>query len=354
MKKILVIDDSTLMRRVMSDIIITTKEYIVAYTASNGVDGLAILEENSDIAAVFCDINMPRMNGLELLQIAKLRNINVPFIVFSSKENIHDTVTALELGAIEFIKKPERVLGKKNLAFEESVIKALKMASLSNDKINDNKTSLIKSSARTSELSIGNDDNNGKERKLVAIVCSTGGPKALQLVIPKLPKNLAAPVLVVQHMPEGFTETLANRLNDISKINVKEATNNETIKNGTVYIAKGGKHLTLEYSQRKAKIKFDDSPPVVGLKPYGNIMFESLSEMPYDEIICVVLTGMGNDGTKGIIKLSRSKKLHVIAQDEASSTVYGMPRAIYESGITNCVCDINDISEEIIKKVGVL
>lgn len=356
MKKILVIDDSTLMRRVMSDIINSTNEYIVAYTAGNGVDGLTILEEKDDITAVFCDINMPRMSGLELLQIAKYKDIKVPFVVFSSSEDAKDTITALELGALEFIKKPERILGKQNRIFESRVFKALSMAAEFKDKL-DNSGFGKKQASVNGKQGLKHEKKRSRKtgsRRLVALVCSTGGPKALQNVIPSLPSNLAAPIVVVQHMPAGFTETLSNRLDDLSKIHVKEAADGERLENGVVYIARGGTHLTVSENDGISRIAFDNSPPVVGLKPCGNIMYKSLCSSSYDEIVCVVLTGMGADGAKGILELSRHKNIYVIAQDEASSTVYGMPKAVYESGLTDCVCDINEIADEITKKVGVL
>ena len=354
MKKILVIDDSALMRRVMSDIINSTKEYKVTYTAINGIEGLTILEEHSDIVAVFCDVMMPQMNGLELLQVVKRKNINVPFIMFSSSEETSDTLTALELGAIEFIKKPERILGTTNEFFERRVINALNIASDIKEKMDSNSFETHDKVVSVSNSHNKKNASSNGNHKLVALVCSTGGPKALQYVIPKLPKNLAAPVLVVQHMPAGFTDTLAARLNDLSEISVKEAEDGEPIKNGVVYIAKGGTHLTLCEEKGTPVIRFDDSPPVVGLKPCGNIMYNSLCDLSYDEIVCVVLTGMGADGTKGIMELSNHKDIYVIAQDEKSSTVYGMPRAVHERGLTDCVCDINHVAKEITKKVGVL
>lgn len=190
-------------------------------------------------------------------------------------------------------------------------------------------------------------------KRLVAIVSSTGGPRALQNVIPMLPANLAAPVLAVQHMPEGFTGTLAARLNQLSAINVKEAENGEPVKAGCAYIAKGGKHLLFGNGSTGPHIVLDDSDPVVGLKPCGNNMYKSLCGAPYDEIVCVVLTGMGADGTHGIVELARHNRIFVIAQDENSSTVYGMPRAVYERGLVDVVCDIHNIADEIVKKVGV-
>lgn len=353
MKKILVIDDSALMRRVMSDIINRTKEYVVEYTATNGDDGLKLIRANSDIVAVFCDINMPGMGGLELLKKVKEEDIKVPFIMFSSSDDANDTITALNYGAMEFIKKPERVLSRSNTEYERKVNNALKMADELNSRNVSIKAKTSPKSNKNSKQIISGKKSTSKSNKLVALVCSTGGPKALQQVIPMLPADLNAPVLVVQHMPKGFTETMAARLNAISKIQVKEAEEGEYINPGVVYIAKGGTHLALAQDSRGGRIYFDDTPPIVGLKPCGNIMYNSLIGSSYDEIICVVLTGMGADGTKGIVELSKHNKIYVIAQDEESSTVYGMPRAIYESGITDCVCDINDVAKEIIRKVGV-
>ena len=374
MKKILVIDDSALMRRVMSDIIGNTNEYVVAYTANNGEDGLRIIEEKDDIVAIFCDINMPKMNGLELLKIIKQKGIETPFIIISAQGDAKDTFTALELGAMEFIKKPNRIFV--DVEFRDKVNKALFIASSVNDKegvdatykkhnagaksgikIQTRETGIKKavSQGHTERKEISTEAINLRTRKLVALVCSTGGPKALQSVIPKLPKNLAAPMLVVQHMPAGFTDTMANRLNELSEITVKEAAEGDVLKNGVVYIAKGGTHLAVKEERGKVSVYFDDTPPIGGLKPCGNIMYSSICNLfCYDEIVCVVLTGMGADGTKGITELAGHKKLHVIAQDEGSSTVYGMPKAIYESGLTDVVCDLNKIAEEITKKVGVL
>lgn len=380
MKKVLVIDDSALMRRVMSDIISNTNEYIVAYTASNGIEGLRIIEEKKDIVAIFCDINMPKMNGLELLKVIKDKGIETPFIIFSAQGDATDTFTALELGAMEFIKKPNRIFV--DVEFREKVNKALFIASSINDRdgvdatyknhgknaskhekasdnqSNDSKTLRPSNSTaiavNKSEITV-EDYSKLKTRKLIALCCSTGGPKALQGVIPKLPKNLAAPMLVVQHMPAGFTDTMARRLDELSQIKVKEAAEGDVLKCGEVYIAKGGTHLAVKEERGKISIYFDDTPAIGGLKPCGNIMYSSICNLfYYDEIVCVVLTGMGADGTKGISELAGHKKIHVIAQDEKSSTVYGMPKAIYESGLTDVVCDLDKIAEEIIKKVGVL
>lgn len=381
MKKILIIDDSALMRRIFSDIINQTGEYKVSHVAKNGLEGLQILQDFTDIDVCLCDINMPKMNGLELLKEVKQNNIDVPFVVVSSTKDVNETFMALELGAVEFVEKPDRVRGEHMERFADKLTRAIKTAviskrhgSLGSDVKHNNSHSSVetirsnKSSSMNDESCkednlkehLSNDNVNrtslhaNRKRKLVALVCSTGGPRALQCVIPNLPSNLAAPVLVVQHMPAGFTNNLAKRLDGLSKISVKEAEDGELLKNGVVYIAKGGMHLSVVENNNNARIAFDDRPPIVGLKPCGNIMYQSLVNTGFDEITCVVLTGMGADGTKGIKELSTHCSIHVIAQDEDSSTVYGMPKAIYESGLTNVVCDIHHIADEIVKKVGVL
>ncbi len=356
MKKILIIDDSALMRRVLSDIIAETDEYKVSYTAENGKEGLKILRQHADIAVVLCDINMPQMGGLELLTEVKKENIKAPFIMISSSQDASDTISALELGAVEFVKKPYNVFSNTNTLFKGRLVNAINIAAHIKARNDGLIPSVVSGNEKSADVMRPKQDFVPVEgrRKLVALVSSTGGPRALQHVIPKLPKNLAAPVLIVQHMPAGFTGTLAARLNQLSDISVKEAEDCETIRPGNVYIAKGGMHLTVEHRNDNVRIAFDNSAPVVGLKPCGNNMYYSLCGAAYDEIICVVLTGMGADGTKGIKELSKHNRIFVIAQNEESSTVYGMPRAIYESGLTDVVCDINEIANEIVKKVGVL
>lgn len=336
----------------MSDIINNIDGYTVAYTAADGEEGLSCLLQNKDIDIVMTDVVMPKMDGLELLRQAKKNAVNLPFIVFSARKDAYAVLAALDLGAIEFVKKPERILGRETQEkYAIKIEKALLMAVEAGEK--EQHHAEIKHVAVKQVRRHPAKKKTRGQKKLVALVCSTGGPRALQSVIPKLPAELAAPVVLVQHMPEGFTNTLAMRLNEQSQICVKEAEEGDLLRNGVVYIAKGGTHLALRETPEGSKIFFDDRPAIGGLKPCGNIMLSSLCHVGYDEIICVILTGMGADGTKGAIELSEYKDVYVIAQDEETSTVYGMPRAIYEAGMCDCVCDLEHIADEIIKKVGV-
>ena len=175
----------------------------------------------------------------------------------------------------------------------------------------------------------------------------------MQSVVPYLPKKLDAPVVIVQHMPAGFTQSMAKRLDEISEIPVKEAQEGDRLENGHVYIAPGGRHLEVRrMGDGSHVIKLNDMPPIGGLKPCANIMYDSLTGSGYDEIVCVVLTGMGADGTNGILSLEKSKPIHVIAQDAQSCVVYGMPKAIAEAGVVDEVVSLNQVAKTITKNVG--
>lgn len=191
-------------------------------------------------------------------------------------------------------------------------------------------------------------------KKVVAIASSTGGPKALQTLIPLLPENLNAPVLIVQHMPAGFTEALANRLNTLSPLSVKEAAEGDVLTPGWVYLARGGRHMEAVKSGTKHIIRYTDLPPREGVRPCANYMYESLASCDYNEVVCAVLTGMGADGTAGIKNLKEKKKITVFAQNEATCAVYGMPRSVVNAGLSGEGIPLEKIAQEIIKNVGVI
>lgn len=197
-------------------------------------------------------------------------------------------------------------------------------------------------------------DQTKAVKKIVAIASSTGGPKALQALIPLLPANLNAPVLIVQHMPAGFTEALAGRLNTLSQIAVKEAADGDIIVPGQAYLAKGGRHMQVARSGTRHIIRYTDEPPREGVRPCANYMYESLTGCDYDEVVCAVLTGMGADGTAGIRNLKEKKRVTVFAQNEATCAVYGMPRSIVLAGLAEKEITLENIAQEIIKNVGVI
>ncbi len=364
-KNILIIDDSALMRRVLSDIINSDPRFKVTGLAVNGLDGLDCLIKYS-YDAVVLDINMPKMNGLQLMEQIKKHKIKTKVIIVSTvaKDGAYETIRALELGAFDFVTKPESLYETKSDSFRAKLLKTLNYATGSielgknntksklvqdSDKRLSFNTVLEKKYSQTIKPFVSRKNSN----KLIALACSTGGPKALQAVIPLLPKNLKAPMLIVQHMPAGFTKSLAQRLDEMSEVQVKEAQAGDFLEPGKVYIAKGGNHMRIHNSGKGATISLDTEPPRSGLRPCADFMYESLVNSHYDEIICVVLTGMGSDGTKGIQTLNETKNIYVIAQDMETSTVYGMPKAIAQAGLANEVLPLEQIKDAIIKYVGV-
>lgn len=373
-KKILLVDDSALMRRVVCDIINSDENFEVADTAKDGVEALALLTDNQ-YDVVVLDINMPRMSGLELLEKLQKLKISAKVIMNSTltKDGAAETIRALELGAVDFVTKPENFIAAKGNDFKTTLLSAIQVAA--NAKVSrrtvTGRTVLgtnakVREQARTTmpqrkrfgeegEVRIrkGNKPMDGKSNKIIALACSTGGPKSLQSVIPLLPADLPYPMLVVQHMPAGFTKSLADRLNDVGRIKVKEAAEGDVLKAGCVYIAPGGKHMQIKGSGGQHKIMLTDEPPREGVKPCANYMYESLAKSSYDEVICVVMTGMGADGTKGIQYLNERKKTYVISQDEESCVVYGMPKAIAETGLVDEVVSLTKITETILKNLGV-
>ncbi|BCN31512.1 chemotaxis-specific protein-glutamate methyltransferase CheB [Anaeromicropila herbilytica] len=369
-KNILVIDDSALMRRLLSDIINSDDRFVVEDVATNGLEALNFLvKDYGKYDAVIMDINMPKMNGHELLEQLQKHRIKAKVIVVSTvaKEGAIETIRALELGAFDFVTKPCSFIDAKSESFSEKILLSLTVAtntvnkalitkntSIVNINTNTTKENLITRNEITLKKKFVKSVANASTKKIVALACSTGGPKALQSVVPYLPANLDAPVLIVQHMPEGFTNSLATRLNEISKINVKEAEHGEIIKKGWVYIAKGGYQMRVKkLSSSEYQLLVTLEAPRNGLKPCADIMYESLLDTDYDEITCVILTGMGGDGTKGIKQLEEKKNIYVIAQDEPTCTVYGMPKVVKEAGLVDEVQPLTKVQEAITKNVGV-
>lgn len=355
-KKILIVDDSALMRRVLCDIIDSDKRFQVTGRATNGLEAFDLLSRNQ-YDAVVLDVNMPKMNGLQLLE--ELRKFKIPARVMmastDTREGAKTTLDALELGALDFIHKPDSAVDCRVDTFKNELLRILDVVVNSKLPVYESREKLRESRQTTSRMVDIARKFSGRTpgTKIVAIASSTGGPKALQSVIPRLPAELDAPVLLVQHMPKGFTASLAERLNDLSAIGVKEAQEGDELKNGMVYVAMGGKHMNVKNTAGRYTIHYSDEPNREGVKPCANYMYESLAGSRYDKIVCVVMTGMGADGTAGIKNLKEEKKVHVISQDQETCTVYGMPKSIVNAGLSDQVVPLEQIAQEIILNVGV-
>ena len=249
MKKILLVDDSALMRSVLSDIINADSRFHVEDRAADGMEALEILKQKT-YDAVVLDVNMPRMDGIQLLRELQKNQIAVKIMMASTDtvEGAKVTLDALELGAIDFIHKPDRANACRSEDFSKEFIETL--AAVCAGQI-----PKLTKAVSISEMQTSQKINRIVERhsyqvtgnRVVAIASSTGGPRALQSLIPKLPQNLKAPVVLVQHMPVGFTASLAERLDSLSAIHVKEAAEGDILQAGTVYIARGGIHMYIRY-----------------------------------------------------------------------------------------------------------
>ena len=377
-KNILVVDDSALMRRVICDIINSDNRFQAVETCCDGQQAYEKLKMKR-YDAVLLDVYMPRMDGLQLLERLQAEHMNVTVIMVSTltTEGATVTVRAMELGAVDFVTKPENIIEAKGHDFRKRVIDMLSAVLRTEEQqtprvsqmSQTTQTPLQSSSVRPRSTSASSvmlaPKSDGAPRRrvkapakpsnrIVALACSTGGPKALHTVLSALDPRMNAPMVLVQHMPTGFTRSLAERLNELCKVTVKEAEEGETLEKGVVYIAPGGKHLEVVCAAGGShKVHLSDAPAIGGLRPCANIMYESLKNSRYDEITCVVLTGMGADGTAGIEQLDKSKPIHVIAQNAQTCVVYGMPRAVAEAGLVDEVVPLESIANTIIKNVGV-
>lgn len=347
--KVMVVDDSVFMRKILSDILEEDKDIEVLWTARNGQDALEkLVNANPDVITL--DIEMPIMDGITTLREI-IKKYNIPVIMLSSLtvEGADSTLKALEIGAVDFITKPTNVFSLNKSEEKNSLIEKVKMASVVKGNIKPYVPYL---------QTIANKKNfplnkvNKETGYLIAIGTSTGGPKALQSIIPEIPANINGSILVVQHMPEGFTKSLAARLDSISNIRVKEAEDGETLKKGYCYIAPGNYHLTVLENNEEIFLKLDQNPTVSGHRPSVDVMMNSVAEVKSLKKIAVIMTGMGSDGANGMKNIFNTGG-YTIAQDEDSSVVYGMPRAAINNGSVNKILPLNEISNELIDLLGV-
>ena len=357
-KKVLIIDDSALMRRVISDIIKSDEQLTVADTATNGVHGIEKLVQGKRYDAIVVDIQMPRMDGVEFLKTMNMKRIRIPVIVVSSvaSESADETIEALSLGAMDFVRKPTASMGLEFREFQNKLLRVLHIAcGLERYRIEPDKVyqkSIQQAESTRARLEKSTLKPTRKGEKLVVIASSTGGPKSLQSVVPYFPKGFAWPIVIVQHMPAGFTASLAQRLDQLSPLRVKEAEDGEVLKPGIIYLAQGGKQCELvQKASGVYQFSENDKPPRAGLKPCADIFFESLVNTSYEEIVCAVLTGMGADATKGIQLIKKSKKVKVVAQNEETCVVYGMPKAAYMANITDFVVPLEDVAGTLVKMI---
>jgi two-component system, chemotaxis family, protein-glutamate methylesterase/glutaminase len=363
--RVLVADDSTFMCKVLKEIINGDPQLEVAGQARDGREAVALAETlKPDVITM--DINMPHLDGLQATELIMSQNPRPIVIVSSeSREGAVETLRALELGAIDFVPKPSSGIDLDMRDVREELTRKLKMAAkvhvvrtatrakveMPAARVTTTRPAMTRSTTvpdqavarRPSGL-----DQNGNKIPVVVIAASTGGPAAVMRVVSGLPKNLQAAVLLVLHMPGAFTQPFTAQLGEISQLPVKEAEHNETMQAGTIYLCPGSHHVRLSFTGR---LNLDPGERIDGYRPCADVAIESVAAHTRAATVAVVLTGMGNDAAKGV-KFAKAAGGYVIAQDEATSMIFGMPAEAIKTGAVDEVLALEEISTAIEKRVA--
>jgi two-component system chemotaxis response regulator CheB len=319
-RSVLIVDDSAFMRKVLADLVDGFPGFRVCATARNGMDALEKVHAlQPDVVTL--DIEMPELDGLQALGYI-MSETPRPVIMLSAAEHaggIDVVIRALELGALDFIRKPSGPVSLDIAKVRDRLLAALEAAAEVN-------LATLTALRRAPVQAAARVVTGGGAPTCVAIAASTGGPRALADIVPALPRELAAAVVVVQHMPSGFTRSLAARLDSMSSISVVEAEDAAALRAGCVYIARGGQHCRVVPGVDGPKLALDDTAPVWGVRPAADPLFRSVAALFGRGGLGVVLTGMGRDGAEGLRSI-REAGGGAIVQDRDTSAVYGMPHA---------------------------
>lgn len=347
MIKVLIVDDSAFMRKLLSDVFTAEPDFTVVDTARNGKDA-ADKAKWLKPDVITMDVEMPVMDGIKALEFI-MRETPTPVVMVSSltRAGADATIRALELGAVDFVAKTAGPISSVTSIKNEILLKcraAAKVNALSLAKTLEKPATGIPNVALSAGPVTGND-------QIIAIGTSTGGPRALQEIITRLPGNLPCGVVIVQHMPPGFTKSLSDRLNSLSSITVKEAEHNDVIRPGLVLIAPGDYHMTVEREANRKLVKLNQSPPIVGHRPAVDPLFESVARCYGKRALGVILTGMGHDGAKGIQAIKKQQG-YAIAEDQSTAVVFGMPKSAIELGVIDKVVPLTGVAAEIVRVVS--
>ncbi|MCK8816821.1 chemotaxis response regulator protein-glutamate methylesterase [Natroniella sulfidigena] len=347
--KVLVIDDSALVRKVLSEILAADEMIDVVGTANDPVAAIKLIKEKKpDVLTL--DLQMPKMDGLTFLK--RLMVIHpLPVIVISSltRQGSSETIKALELGALDFVAKPRVGINRGLEELAAEIRKKVKNgASIDRQKLTRQfKKDKLRDQAEVVSSSVDNNDRINSTIELIAIGASTGGTVAVRNILQKLPSNLPG-IIVVLHMPKSFTASYAKNLDKSCSLRVKEVVDGEQLKSGTVYIAPGDQHLVLEGGINDYYLKLNDDPPVNYHRPAVDKTFASVADLVAPNCIGIILTGMGSDGAKGL-KRMYDRGSFTIAQDEASSIVFGMPKQAIALGGVEQVLPLDQIASRIVE-----
>lgn len=349
--KVIVIDDSAFMRKTLSFMLESAGDIEVVATAKNGLEGFELIKTHQP-DVVTLDFEMPGLNGLETLDKI-MKDFPVPVLMVSSftTEGADVTIKALSLGAVDFLPKEPSAVASGVMKIKNELI----------DKVRSiyKQTSIATRLKRISDITVGEkkspkqktqarDWTPAFEIKAILIGISTGGPLSLQKVIPHLHAQLPVPIVIVQHMPPMFTFSLAERLNKLSELTVKEASDNDLLESSKVYFAPGGKHLFVSQTSGRVSIKISETPDNTLYRPCVDVTLNSMIDVFGKSVLPIIMTGMGKDGMEAVKRLKQIGG-YAIAQDEDSSVVYGMPRAIIDNNLADLILPLDKIAFQINK-----
>ncbi|OSM94545.1 MULTISPECIES: protein-glutamate methylesterase/protein-glutamine glutaminase [Lonsdalea] len=339
--KVLCVDDSALMRQIMTEIINSHPDMEVVATAPDPLVARDLIKKfNPQVLTL--DVEMPRMDGLDFLEkLMRLRPMPVVMVSSLTGKGSEITLRALELGAIDFVTKPQLGIREGMLAYSELIADKIRTAAKARLPQHSQSAAAPVKVLSTPLLS---------SEKLIAIGASTGGTEAIRHVLQPLPPTSPA-VIITQHMPPGFTKSFAERLNKLCQITVKEAEDGERVLPGHAYIAPGARHMELSRSGANYQVKLHDEAPVNRHRPSVDVLFRSVAKFAGRNAVGVILTGMGNDGAMGILEMHQAGA-YTMAQNEASCVVFGMPREAIALGGVDEVVDLHQVSQRMLAQIS--
>ncbi|MCX7984325.1 MAG: chemotaxis response regulator protein-glutamate methylesterase [Bacteroidetes bacterium] len=355
--KVLVVDDSAFMRKSLSMMLESDPEIKVVGIARDGREAIEMVRKvRPDIVTL--DIEMPVMDGLTALKII-MKEMPLPVLMVSSltTEGAQATIDALALGAVDFIPKELSYVSLDIVKIREELINKVKSIVRSRAltfrlrRIQNTTAHVLgEASPKTPPKIVGKIER--RNYRAVVIGVSTGGPMALLQIIPKIPQNFPVGIAIVQHMPPRFTQSMAARLDSLSAVRVKEAEDGDVLSQATVLIAPGGRHLVFESVNGQVKARVTDEPRDSLYHPSADVMFHSAVDVYNQPLIGVIMTGMGKDGLEGL-KRVKQRGGFVVAQDEDTCIVYGMPKAVVDEGVADIIVPLQNIPKILNQLVGV-
>ncbi len=335
--KLFLVDDSNIIIKTLTDLFSENEEIEVIGSAGDGKEAIEKIPQNKPDVLIL-DINMPVMNGIEVVRYLS-RNYPIPILIFSSYAHDGAKITnqALMEGALDFMQKPESV--KDHEAIKDKLIEKIKIIS----RVKLIRTIDFSSRAKKAKKAVKKKKLEKKINKIIVIGVSTGGPKTLRYLFSRLTEKLTCPILVAQHMPKRFTKFLADELNQVSSYQIKEVEDNEKLENSIIYIGQGGSSFKI-----KPDLKFSIFQDNKTALPSVNTLFKSAAEAFGENVLGIVLTGMGDDGLKGAKKIKENGG-RIIAQSKESSVIFGMPQAVINNDLADEVAQLEDIPDILIK-----